>query len=170
MSFDLSNYVDVPARLAAALERWPEFRAQETGYETILLDGKTYVAVTVTCWRTTDDPLPSVARSVEPFPGKTSFTKDSEWENASTSALGRAIGFMLSFGKIAPAEAVRNRTAERQQPEREPAEAHNATAAQIRLLRALKFKGDPTILSKSFASHEIERLKALAVTPEGGPF
>lgn len=169
----LAGYVDVPARLTAALERWPEFRAQETAWETLEIDGKTFVAVTVTCWRTVDDPLPAVARSVEPFPGKTPYTRDSEWENAGTSALGRAIGYMLAFSKIAPAEAVRNRIADREthQPDT-PAADTPATPPQIKMLRALKWGGDPTMLTKREASRIIDGLKnpQPAPTDEEPPF
>lgn len=168
----LAGYVDVPARLAAALERWPEFRAQETEWLTLEMGGNTYVAVTVTCWRTPDDPLPAVARSVEPFPGKTPYTRDSEWENAGTSALGRAIGYMLAFPKIAPAEAVRNRIADRetQQPATNTAMQDGVSPAQIKMLRALKYSGDPTTLTKREASRIIDSLKNPAPTTEEEPF
>jgi hypothetical protein len=168
----LAGYVDVPARLAAALERWPEFRAQETAWDTLELDGKSFVAVTVTCWRTIDDPLPAVARSVEPFPGKTPYTRDSEWENAGTSALGRAIGYMLAFPKIAPAEAVRNRMADRQtqQPDTPSTNGDSISPAQIKMLRALKYGGDPTMLTKREASRIIDGLKNPAPPSDETPF
>ena len=165
-SDSLANYVDVPHRLAKALERWPEFRAQETAWETLTIDGEPFVAVTVTCWRTPDDPLPSIARSVEPFPGKTPYTKDSEWENAATSALGRAIGYMVAFEKMAPTEAVRNRVADRET--QQPATTGNTDApspAQIKLLRALKYGGDPTMLTRREASQAIEKLKNPVADP-----
>lgn len=169
----LANYVDVPARLQAALSRWPEFRAQETAWETLEIGGNLFVAVTVTCWRTCDDPLPAVARSVEPFPGKTPYTRDSEWENAGTSALGRAIGYMLAFPKIAPAEAVRNRIADREthQPDTPAPADVAATPPQIKMLRALKYGGDPTALTKREASRIIDSLKnPVPVTDQEEPF
>ena len=107
---DLSNYVDVPTRFAAALERWPELRIIENRPEIITIADKTFISVTMQAWRTPDDPVPAQATCFEPFPGKTSFTRDSEQMNASTSALGRVLGFMMSFGpKMASAEEVRNR-------------------------------------------------------------
>jgi hypothetical protein len=107
---DLSNYVDVPTRFAMALERWPELRLVENRPEVITLGDKTFIAVTVQAWRTPDDPIPAQATAWEPMPGLTPFTKNSEMMNASTSALGRVLGFMMSFGpKMASAEEVRNR-------------------------------------------------------------
>ena len=110
---DLSNYVDVPTRFAAALERWPELRIMENRPEIINIDDKTFISVTMQAWRTPDDPIPCQATCFEPFPGKTSFTRDSEQMNASTSALGRVLGLMMSFGpKLASFEEVRNRQPE----------------------------------------------------------
>jgi hypothetical protein len=106
---DLSNYVDVPTRFAAALERWPELRIMENRPEIVSIDDKTFISVTMQAWRTPDDPIPAQATCFEPFPGKTSFTRDSEQMNASTSALGRVLGLMMSFGKLASYEEVRNR-------------------------------------------------------------
>ena len=110
---DLSNYVDVPTRFAAALERWPELRIMENRPEIVSIDDKTFISVTMQAWRTPDDPIPCQATCFEPFPGKTSFTRDSEQMNASTSALGRVLGLMMSFGpKLASFEEVRNRQPE----------------------------------------------------------
>lgn len=110
IAMDLTNYVDVPTRFAAALERWPELRIMENRPEIISIDDKTFISVTMQAWRTPDDPIPCQATCFEPFPGKTSFTRDSEQMNASTSALGRVLGLMMSFGpKLASFEEVRNR-------------------------------------------------------------
>lgn len=168
----LADYVDVPHRLAEALKRWPDLRTQETDWETLTLGDSTYVAVTVTVWRTPDDPLPAIARSVEPYPGKTPYTRDSEWENAATSALGRAIGYMIAFTKMAPAEAVRNRIADRetQQPATSSANHDEISPAQIKMLRALKYGGDPTMLGKREASRIIDSLKNPAPPSQEEPF
>jgi len=107
---DLTNYVDVPTRFAMALERWPELRIIENRPEVITVGDKTFIAVTVQAWRTPEDPISCQATAWEPIPGLTPFTKNSEMMNASTSALGRVLGFMMSFGpKMASAEEVRNR-------------------------------------------------------------
>ena len=168
---DLSNYVDVPTRFAMALERWPELRLVENRPEVITLGDKTFIAVTVQAWRTPDDPIPAQGTAWEPMPGLTPFTKNSEMMNASTSALGRVLGFMMSFGpKMASAEEVRNRQTTSapatlvRQPEKPRtaslgANATNApTPAQMNLLRALDHQG-PAPDTKAEASRLIEELK-----------
>jgi len=169
---DLSNYVDVPERFRQALERWPELRVMENRPEVITIGDKTFISVTMQIWRTPDDPIPAQATCFEPFPGKTSFTRDSEQMNASTSCLGRCLGLMMSFGpKMASAEEVRNRQPETNAPAvlvRQPekprtqslgANATNApTTAQMNLLRALNHEG-PAPDTKQEASRLIEELK-----------
>ena len=167
---DLSNYVDVPTRFAMALERWPELRIMENRPEIITIGDKVFISVTMQAWRTPDDPIPAQATCFEPFPGKTSFTRDSEQMNASTSALGRVLGLMMSFGpKMASAEEVRNRQTTSapatliRQPEKPRtatlgANASNApTTAQMNLLRALDHQG-PAPDKKAEASRLIEEL------------
>jgi hypothetical protein len=95
MSFDLQNYVDVPTRLAQAYERWPNLRIQETINETVTMpDGSCFIRCTVTVWRDETDTLPAIATAAEPYPGKTPYTKNSEFMVGMTSALGRALGYM----------------------------------------------------------------------------
>jgi len=169
---DLSNYVDVPTRFALALERWPELRIIENRPEVITIGDKIFISVTVQAWRTPDDPVPAQNTAWEIFPGATPFTRGSEMMNASTSALGRVLGFMMSFGpKMASAEEVRNRQPETNAPAvltKQPqnprtatlgANATNApTTAQMNLLRALNHEG-PAPETKQEASRLIEELK-----------
>jgi hypothetical protein len=169
----LSNYVDVPTRFAAALERWPELRIIENRPEVITIADKTFISVTMQAWRTPDDPVPAQATCFEPFPGKTSFTRDSEQMNASTSALGRVLGLMMSFGpKMASAEEVRNRQTDThtpavlvRQPEKPRTQALGANAtnapseAQMKFLRGLNYEG-PAPETKNEASALIKRLQA----------
>lgn len=98
MAFNIDNYVDVPTRLAEALKKHPNLRIQETAAEVVTMpDGSTFYRCTVTVWRDETDPLPSVATAAEPYPGKTPYTKNSEFMVGMTSALGRALGYM-GFG------------------------------------------------------------------------
>jgi hypothetical protein len=167
---DLSNYVDVPTRFAAALERWPELRIIENRPEIITIGDKTFISVTMQAWRTPDDPVPAQATCFEPFPGKTSFTRDSEQMNASTSALGRVLGLMMSFGpKMASAEEVRNRQETSapatlvRQPEKPRTQALGANAsnapseAQLKYLRGLNYEG-PVPETRADATALIKRL------------
>ena len=150
----LSNYVVVPTRFVAALERWPELRILENRPEIVTIGDKVFISVTMQAWRTPDDPIPAQATCFEPFPGKTSFTRDSEQMNASTSALGRVLGLMMSFGpKMASAEEVRNRQETNapatlvRQPEKPRTQALGANAnnapseAQLKYLRGLNYEG-----------------------------
>ncbi len=169
---DLSNYVDVPTRFAMALERWPELRLIENRPEVITVNDKIFIAVTVQAWRTPDDPIPAQATAWEPIPGLTPFTRNSEMMNASTSALGRVLGFMMSFGpKMASVEEVRNRQPETNAPAvlvKQPQEPRKATLganatnapseAQMRFLRGLNYEG-PAPETKQEASALIKRLQ-----------
>ena len=151
---DLSNYVDVPTRFAAALKLWPELRLKEHRPEVITIADKTFISVTMQAWRTTDDQIPAQATAWEPIPGLTPFTRNSEMMNASTSALGRVLGLMMSFGpKMASTEEVRNRQ-ETTAPAvlvRQPQNArttslgqiaNNAPSeAQLKYLRDLNYEG-----------------------------
>jgi hypothetical protein len=95
MTFSLENYVDVPTRLAIALERWPDLRIQETQNDIVTMpDGSCFLRCTVSVWRDPNDQLPAIATAAEPYPGKTPYTKNSEFMVGMTSALGRALGYM----------------------------------------------------------------------------
>ena len=167
---DLSNYVDVPTRFAMALERWPELRVIENRPAIITIGDKVFISVTVQAWRTPDDPVPAQNTAWEIFPGATPFTRGSEMMNASTSALGRVLGFMMSFGpKMASAEEVRNRQETSapatlvKQPQNAPRQALGANAsnapseAQLKYLRGLNWEG-PVPETRADATALIKRL------------
>lgn len=94
MGFDLKDYVDVATRLRLAHERWPELRVEEQLPEVVNVGQRVFIQSTVTVWRTPDDPRPTSATVWEPWPGQSSFTKDSEVMVGNTSALGRALAYM----------------------------------------------------------------------------
>ena len=135
MAFDLQNYVDVPTRLAEAYKRWPNLRIQETVNETVTMpDGSCFIRCTITVWRDETDTLPAIATAAEPYPGKTPYTKNSEFMVGMTSALGRALGYM-GFG-VSKAIASRNEVEARQdgtQPAPKPAQTHSRVASQKQL-------------------------------------
>jgi hypothetical protein len=98
MAFNIDNYVDVPTRLTEALKRYPNLRIQETDAQVVTMpDGSCFYRCTVTVYRDVDDALPAIATAAEPYPGKTPYTKNSEFMVGMTSALGRALGYM-GFG------------------------------------------------------------------------
>jgi hypothetical protein len=92
MSFDLGDYVPVAERIVTFYELHPEGRIVCTPPEATVLDGQWFITATCSVWKS-DKPEPdAVASAWEPYPGKTTFTRDSEAMNAETSAIGRALG------------------------------------------------------------------------------
>ena len=121
MAFNIDNYVDVPTRLSEALKRYPDLRIQETAAEVVTMpDGSTFYRCTITVWRDASDLIPSIATAAEPYPGKTPYTKNSEFMVGMTSALGRALGYM-GFG-INKSIASRNEIESRQDPKKPDAQ------------------------------------------------
>lgn len=111
MAIDLSDYNDVPSRIAEFREKHPDGSLQSEVVET---GHPGFVAVKGYAYRTPDDPRPGVGLAWEPVPGATAFTKDSELQNAETSAWGRAIiavGAADAKKGIASQEEIRNRQA-----------------------------------------------------------
>ena len=157
MAFDLQNYVDVPTRLAEALKRWPNLRIQETVNETVTMpDGSCFIRCTVTVWRDETDILPAIATAAEPYPGKTPYTKNSEFMVGMTSALGRALGYM-GCG-VSKSIASRNEIEARQNPDN-PGEV----IAPRGKVAAGSAAGNPSAPSGNFASEkQINFIKALA--------
>lgn len=119
MAVDLSGYVDVAERLRELREVCPDATLQPLDpfnpYRLEVLDGKTYIVYVAACYRTPDDPRPGIGSAWEPYPGKTNFTRDSELQNAETSAWGRAIVAALKADTqrgVASAQEVENRKGE----------------------------------------------------------
>ena len=94
MAFDLSEYVDVKTRLKQALALYPQLRIVEHRPEITQVGDQLFIECSVTVSRDPDDPIPVTAYIFEPYPGKTTFTKNSEKANGATSVLGRALGYM----------------------------------------------------------------------------
>lgn len=115
-NFNLGDYKEVADRIPEFYERYPDGRIAAIGKpEVVAVGNKTFIGVTVGVWRTPDDPQPCIASAWEPFPGATTFTKDSEMMNAETSAWGRALvaaGILAKGEKIASRNEVRNRREE----------------------------------------------------------
>lgn len=119
------NYMEVSERIAEFRERYPEGSLrpvdQAHPYDIITVADHMFVVYVAAAYRHPNDALPGIGVAWEPFPGRTSFTKDSELQNAETSAWGRAIIASLasSSKKVASANEVRNRQADQdEQPSR----------------------------------------------------
>lgn len=97
---NLDGYVDVSTRLRLALAKFPDLRVSESLPVVVNAGESMFVQVTSTVWRSPDDTMPCSASAWERTPGRSNFTRDSEMMNASTSALGRALGLM-GFGIVA---------------------------------------------------------------------
>ena len=169
---DLSNYVDVPSRFALALDKWPDLRVVESPPEVVTVGDQTFISVTMTVYRTPDDLIPARGCAWEPIPGKSSFTRGSEMMNASTSALGRAIGLMMPFGKMASMEEVRNRqpeTSTQKPAERTESSGDSPSDAQLRMIRALGHS-DAMPTTKAAASTLITALKNKVTASDEGAF
>ena len=107
MSFELDGYVDVPARIRAFAEKYPE-GSLSSDWTVVTLGDKTYIVVKAVANRYPNDPNPGVGHAAELYPGKTPYTRDSELMNAETSAWGRAIQALgFDFGKVASTEEVK---------------------------------------------------------------
>jgi len=119
MAFDIGNYVGVDQRIAQFRAKHPEGSLRPLDpakpFEVLTIGGATFLVVVAAAYRSPDDTCPGVGMAYEPFPGKTSYTKDSELQNAETSAWGRAIVATLAAdtkGGIASSEDIRNRRAD----------------------------------------------------------
>jgi len=90
--FALGDYVEVKERIRMFYEAHPDGRLVTERAEYWLEIDPPRVVVKALAYRTADDPHPGVGWSWLELPGKTSYTRGSELENAETSAWGRAIG------------------------------------------------------------------------------
>lgn len=115
--FDLGDYVGVDERIRELRDKYPDASLQPANplraYEVVEVAGKTFIVYTAACYRSPDDARPGIGIAWEPFPGPTTYTRDSELQNAETSAWGRAIVAALAADTrrgIASANEVRNRS------------------------------------------------------------
>lgn len=118
MAFDLGDYKDVPTRIGEFRDKHPEGSLRplnpEKPFELVTIGERTFIVVVAAAFRTPDDAAPGVGMAWEQFPGTTNYTRNSELQNAETSAWGRAIVAALASESkaVASQEDVRNRQAE----------------------------------------------------------
>jgi hypothetical protein len=122
MSFVLDGYVDVAERIRTFKAMYPQGSLQPANlsepYKLERIGDRLFIIYIAAAYRTPDDERPGIGMAMEPYPGRTNYTKDSELMNAETSAWGRAIVAALAADtqKIASAQEVRNRQADREAP------------------------------------------------------
>lgn len=90
----LKDYVQVKDRVKALYDLFGQARIETTYELTSEPDAKPKVICRALVYRNPDDAHPSTGTSWLYLPGTTPYTKGSEIENAETSAVGRAIGFL----------------------------------------------------------------------------
>jgi hypothetical protein len=156
MPFDLSNYATVEERLALFWAAHPNGRIHT---EIVRMDD-TAILFRAAVYRDAGDQHPTAVGHAYEERSERGVNATSHVENAETSAAGRALAnWIYAAGKRPSRE-------EMQKVERmggQPAPTGNgddpATPAQIKMLRALRYAGDPTTLTKRMASVEIDILK-----------
>lgn len=109
------NYNDVAARQREFFAKHPDGSLQQVSVKVYEIEGVSYLAYTAACYRHPNDELPGHGTAWERVPGLTNFTRNSELQNAETSAFGRAIvavGAADTKKGIATREDVESRMAE----------------------------------------------------------
>ena len=91
----MADYVDVAERITEFRTKHPKGSLQSEVLRWPSPDCA-FVAVKAYAYRDPSDPRPGVGVAWENVPGKTPYTKDSELQNAETSAWGRAIVAVLA--------------------------------------------------------------------------
>lgn len=106
MSYNLDGYVDVPARLAAFYERYPDGSIQMDPPTFIEVLGKQFVYAQARAYRSPTDERPGVGTAWEAIPGTTPYTRGSELMNLETSTWGRAVAAVMPVGRISTTEEI----------------------------------------------------------------
>lgn len=133
MAIDLDSYNTVPERIAEFAEKYPTGCLQKLDLQFVNVAGVDWIVFTAAALRSPDDPAPGHGTAWERVPGLTPYTKNSELQNAETSAWGRAIVAVLAADTrkgIATRQEVEPRNAERNAPKPAPAWAGKVAAAE----------------------------------------
>ncbi len=127
--FSMGNYIDVAERISNFNQQYPDGSLQTLSWDVKEVGGRTFIVYHAAAYRTPDDTRPGHGTAWEPFPGSTSFTKDSELMNAETAAWGRAIVAcgLTSNRKIATKQDIQNR-----QPQEQSKKLPPSLLAQLR--------------------------------------
>ena len=154
MAFDLSTYATVEERLALFWAANPDGRIWT---ELVRMDDHA-VLFRVEVYRHRDDPHPTATGFAHEEKSERGVNATSWVEVCETSAVGRALAnWTFQAGKRPSREEMDKVIRMGGTP---APSGDGPTDAQIKLLRSLRYQGDPRALSKRDASAEIDRLKA----------
>lgn len=109
------GYEEVSDRMVRFSQKYPEGGVRTHRIDFVEINGQNYVLIEARAYRSGDDTRPGTGSAMEPIPGTTPFTRNSEVEVCETSAWGRAMYSAdpdYSGKKIATAEDVAVRVEE----------------------------------------------------------
>ncbi len=123
---DLTGYVPVPERIEAFKRAHPDgsLQSEVVAWPT---EAWPFVVVRAYAYRSPDDPRPGIGHAQEKVPGRTRYTRDSELQNAETSAWGRAIVAALAADARRDAPAGRSVPGGQRRPQAAPGPADAAS-------------------------------------------
>lgn len=112
------TYNDVASRMREFFAKYPDGSLQQRDVRVYEFGDLTFIAYTAAALRSPEDPEPGEGTAWERVPGLTNFTRNSELQNAETSAWGRAIlavGAADTKKGIASYDEIESRRAEDEQ-------------------------------------------------------